>query len=257
MMTTLIILLLSLNQPEPIGIISAMDEELALIKEDMVIETVDTVSNRIFTIGKIYGMPCVCVKAGIGKVNAAMTAEILILNYNVECVICNGVAGGIDPNLDIGDIIISKKIIHHDFGQLMTDTFIPFDTLGFLADKYLIDIAVKAAANAKFDPVPQEICKKTGHFPDVIVGRIVTGDQFISSEKKRKWIERTFHADCVEMEGAAVAQVCVINQVPFVIIRCLSDIANETADIDFEEFVVYAAKNSSLIVNEMIKLLKK
>lgn len=156
---------------------------MAFIKEDMVIETVDTVSNRIFTIGKIYGMPCVCVKAGIGKVNAAMTAEILILKYSVDC-------------------------------------------------------------------------KETGHFPEVIVGRIVTGDQFISSEEKRKWIEQTFHADCVEMEGAAVAQVCVINQVPFVIIRCLSDIANETADIDFEEFVVYAAKNSSLIVNEMIKLLE-
>ncbi|MCK4250503.1 5'-methylthioadenosine/adenosylhomocysteine nucleosidase [candidate division WOR-3 bacterium] len=256
-MITLIILLLSLSQQEPIGIISALDEELAFIKEDMVIETVDTVSNRIFTIGKIYDMPCVCVKAGIGKVNAAMTAEILILKYSVDCVIYNGVAGGIDPDLDIGDIIISKTIIHHDFGQLMPDTFIPFDTIGFIADKYLIEIAVKAADNVKFDPVPQKICKETGHFPEVIVGRIVTGDQFISSEEKRKWIEQTFHADCVEMEGAAVAQVCVINQVPFVIIRCLSDIANETADIDFEEFVVYAAKNSSLIVNEMIKLLRK
>lgn len=254
-MVLLSLLLITLGPLNRLGIIGAMDEELKLIKNNMKIERVDTISQRIFTIGEIEGMPCICVKAGVGKVNAALTAEILVMKYDVDAVIFSGVAGGINPELGIGDIVISQTVIHHDFGQLLPDKFIVFDTLGFAADSLLITIAIEAGNNVQFDEIPQKICKETDHLPHITLGRIATGDQFISSEEKRKWLEEILRADCVEMEGAAVAQVCVINKVPFVIIRCLSDLANEKADIDFESFLPYAAKNSSLLVKEMIKLL--
>jgi adenosylhomocysteine nucleosidase len=254
-MASVLLLLLTLGPLKTIGIIGAMDEELVLIKQDMQIENTDTIAQRIFTEGTIQEIQCVCVKAGIGKTNAALTAEILIMKYHVDAIVYSGVAGGINPNFSIGDVIISQRVVHHDFGHLIPDMFVPFDTLGFFADSLLIHIALEAAGNVRFDLIPQKITKEETRYPRINLGVISTGDQFISSEEKRQWLEHVFHADCVEMEGAAVAQVCTINNIPFIIIRCLSDLANEEADIDFEVFLPYAAKNSSLIVTEMIKLL--
>lgn len=252
-----LLFLIALQPGQKLGIISAMDIELALIKQDMQVEATDTINSRIFDIGTINEIPCVCVKAGIGKVNAAITAQLLIHKYDVAAIIFTGVAGGIDPLLDIGDIVISKKVVHHDYGQIVLDTFVPWDTMGFAADSSLVAIAVKAAGRAEFEEVPKKICKETGHYPQATVGTIATGDQFISSEEKRKWIEAIFHAACVEMEGAAVAQVCAVNNIPFVIIRSLSDLANENADVEFELFAEYAAQNSNLIVREMLKIMKE
>ncbi len=239
------------------GIMSAMDVELNMIKENMVVEQIDTVAQRIFYIGTLEEIPCVCVKAGIGKVNAALTASILAMKYDVDAVIFAGVAGAINPKLSIGDIVISHSVVHHDYAYLGPECLTPYDTSGFRADSFLIGVAMQAAQDAEFDEVPQKICKETGHSPQVVLGKVITGDQFIASEEKRQWLEQTFHADCVEMEGAAMAQVCYINNVEFVIIRCLGDLANENADVDFEEFVKYAAKNSSLIVTQMMVLLKE
>ncbi|KPK73050.1 hypothetical protein AMJ87_03035 [candidate division WOR_3 bacterium SM23_60] len=250
-----LLFLIALQPGERIGIISAMDIELVLIKQDMQVEATDTIASRVFDIGTINEIPCVCVKAGVSKVNAAVTALQLIREYEVGAIIFTGVAGGIDPLLDIGDVVISGKVVHHDYGQIVPDAFIAWDTIGFTADSTLITIASQAAGQVEFEEVPKKICKETGHFPHVIVGTIATGDQFISSEEKRKWIETTFHAACVEMEGAAVAQVCVLNDIPFVIIRSLSDLANEKADIDFELFAEYAAHTSNLIVQEMLKIM--
>lgn len=236
---------------------SAMDIELEMIKENMTVERIDTIAQRIFYKGTFKKIPCVCVMAGIGKVNAALTAEILIMEYDIDALIFTGVAGGINPELGIGDIVISQSVVHHDYAHLGPEKLTPYDTVGYQADSLLMAVAMRAAQDARFDEVPLKICKETGHLPRIVLGKIITGDQFIASEEKRQWLERTFSADCVEMEGAAVAQVCAINAIPFVIIRCLSDLANEKADIDFKAFVKYAAKNSSLIVQGIIDLLDK
>ncbi|OPX17806.1 5'-methylthioadenosine/S-adenosylhomocysteine nucleosidase [candidate division WOR-3 bacterium 4484_100] len=238
-----------------IGIMGAMDKELNLIKQKMKIEEVDTLAQKIFTVGSIKGIPCVCVQAGVGKVNAALTAEILILKYQVDAIIFSGVAGGINPQLKIGDIVISERVLHHDFGQILPDQFIPGDTTGYSADTVLIEIALKAVKDVKFPEVPKKLCKEKEHLPRVVLGRIVSGDQFISSEKKRQWLAQTFRADCVEMEGSGMAQVCALNKLPFLIIRCVSDLANEKAEIDFPAFVGYSAENSSLLLLKMIELL--
>jgi adenosylhomocysteine nucleosidase len=254
MITTLLIYLLAVGQPKVIGIMGAMEVELELIGKDMVVETVDTIATRIFKTGKIYDVSCVMVRAGVGKVGSAQTAQMLISEYGTDAVIFTGVAGGINPQLDIGDIVISENVVHHDFGQILPDLFMPFDTMGYDADTKLVGLALRAAGNIQLQPLPVQI-RGEDEVPEIILGRVATGDQFISSEAKRVWIEQTFHADCVEMEGAAVAQICRANGLPFVIIRSLSDLANEDAEVDFEAFVVYAAENSSLLVKEMLRLL--
>ncbi len=255
-MTLILLVLLTFDPINKIGIMGAMDMELAFIKKDMQIEVTEAIAQRIFDIGTISGMECICVKAGIGKVNAALTAEILIANYNVDAIIFTGVAGGINPLLGIGDIVVSEKVVHHDFGQVTPDEFIPWDTLGYRANEFLISISVDAINNIKFDMVSKEIDKDGPRVLRARLGIIATGDQFIASEEKRQWLEKIIHADCVEMEGAAVAQVCEINRVPFVIIRSMSDLANEDADVDFKAFAPYAAKNSSLIVKKIIEFIK-
>jgi len=237
-----------------IGVMSAMEIELKFISNDMVILHVDTFASTEYLVGSIHGLPCVIVYGGIGKVGSAQTAQTLILKYDVDAVIFTGVAGGIDPELDIGDIVISSNVVHHDLGQILPDRFIPFDTVGFSADSALLQLALQAAKNIEFDVIPENIRGEAAS-PTVVIGRVATGDQFISSEEKRVWIERVFRADCVEMEGAAVGQICVSNNVPFIVVRSLSDLANEHAEVDFEAFVLYAAKNSSMLVKEMLRLL--
>jgi adenosylhomocysteine nucleosidase len=257
MIAVLIAFIFSSSGQQTIGIMSALDIELEMIKQDMAIEHVDTIARRIFYTGTYENKDCVCVMAGMGKVNAGLSAEILIMQFNVDAIVFTGVAGGINPELGIGDIVISERALYHDFAHLGPEKLTPYDTVGYKTDSILAQIAMQAAQDAEFDEIPWKICKETGHMPRAVFGRIVTGDQFIASEEKRRWLEQTFNADCVEMEGAAVAQVCAINKIPFVIIRCLSDLANEKADIDFEAFAQYAAKNSSLIVKGIINLLGK
>jgi adenosylhomocysteine nucleosidase len=255
-MNTVCLLLFAVSQIGRIGIMGAMDVEIDLLKENMHIARTDSVAARVFYVGELEGIECICAKAGIGKVNAALTADILIREYNIDALIFTGVAGGINPEMEIGDIIISRKVVHHDLGKIVPEGFIPWDTVGYHADTMLVRIAEEAAYRIVFQAVPRAPGTEEEHFPQVKVGNVATGDQFIASEKKRLWLEQTFNADCVEMEGAAVAQVCKINTMPFVVIRSLSDLANEDADIDFESFVAYASKNSELLVREMLRMLE-
>jgi adenosylhomocysteine nucleosidase len=253
-MMIFLICLLATQEARSVGIMGALDVEIESIDDDMTIEMVDTIGKKTYKIGKIFDSPCVLVQAGIGKVASAQTAQTLIMKYGVDIIIFTGVAGGINPTLDVGDIIISKDVIQHDFGQVWPDSFVPFDTFGFYADSLLIGLALDAAEKVEFVPVSAK-SGAHGKMPRVVLGRIATGDQFISSEAKRRWIEKVFDADCVEMEGAAVAQVCAAYDIPFLIIRSLSDLANEDADVDFQTFVLHAAQNSSELVKEILRKL--
>lgn len=256
-MNAVLLLLFTVAQAGRIGIMGAMDVEVDLLRESMEVERTDSLAARVFHVGKLEGVACICTKAGIGKVNAALTAELLIMEYDIDALIFTGVAGGINPEMEIGDIIISREVVQHDLGKIAPEGFIPWDTVGYRADTMLVRIAEQAAYRVAFQAVPHGSGPGNEHFPRVRVGCVATGDQFIASEKKRVWLERTFNADCVEMEGAAVAQVCEINKVGFVIVRSLSDLANEDADIDFESFVKCASKNSELLVREVLRTLEK
>ncbi|MEZ7821228.1 MAG: 5'-methylthioadenosine/adenosylhomocysteine nucleosidase [Patescibacteria group bacterium] len=227
-----------------IGIIGAMEEEIVLIKKEIKnLETI-VVSNMEFYCGDIFGKKIVLVKCGIGKVNVAICATLLIERFNVSEIIFTGVAGGINENLNVGDIVVSSDLIQHDF-----DTTCFGEKLGqiprmdqwiFKASDYLINIVSSVCKNENLK---------------YIKGRILSGDQFINSKEKVEYLKQNFEGDAVEMEGAALAHVCCVFNIPFVVIRSISDKADNSSHIDFNEFCLLAANNSKKIVCGLLKLI--
>ncbi|MGZ9587034.1 5'-methylthioadenosine/adenosylhomocysteine nucleosidase [Paenibacillus marinisediminis] len=226
-----------------IGIIGAMDEEIALLLQqlDTVKEDVQA-GNRYYT-GKMSGHQVVICKSGVGKVNAAITTQVLIDRFHVERVLFTGVAGAVAPDLDIGNIVISTGCIQHDMdvtalGFKLGE--IPYQANStFMADEGLVSLA-------------ERVCQQL--VPDSYkLGIVLSGDQFIASRDKVRELHETFQGACTEMEGAAVAQVCMVNAVPFVIIRSMSDKADGSAHVNFAEFTVKASENSFRIVEHMLK----
>lgn len=218
-----------------LGIIGAMDEEVAKIKEQM--EDVETkqIASMEFLKGAVKGHPVVVVRSGIGKVNAAMCTQILADIYHVDAVINTGIAGSLNADINIGDIVLSTDALEHDmdavaFGYPVGQ--IPrMDTLSFKADEQLRKTA-------------KEICEKVN--PDVTVfeGRVVSGDQFISDKQKKEWLIENFAGYCTEMEGAAIAHAAYLNDIPFLIIRAISDKADDSASVDYPAFEAKAIEHS-------------
>jgi len=226
-----------------IGIIGAMDEEVAFIKGVAEIISAKNIIGLDFYVGKYGSNSVVIVKCGIGKVNAAACTQVLIDHFAVDCVINVGVAGAIYKELKIGDVVISSDTVQHDmdatsFGDPIGMIPRMKESL-FKADDSLIALAKDAGSLLE------------GH--NVYVGRVASGDQFVSSMEKKEFIWNTFKGYCVEMEGASIAQVCYLNKIPFVIVRSISDNADGEANISFSEFVGTAVKNSSVILQELIK----
>lgn len=227
-----------------IGIIGAMNEEVIELKNIMTDIQVEKIGNLEFFKGNLLNKEVVLVEGGIGKVNAAICATLMIEHFKVSKVLFTGVAGGTNPDINIGDIVIGVDQIEHDFdstafgyalGQIPR-----MDTYIFEADRELVDLAYSVAVE-KFG---REKVRK---------GRIVSGDEFVASVEKIKWLRDTFNADCTEMEGAAVAHVCYVFKMPFLIIRAISDKANHDAKVDFPEFVKLAAKNSKTIIEGILE----
>lgn len=227
-----------------IGIIGAMHEEIIELKNMISNLEEEKILDIIFYKGTLEGKEIVLVEGGIGKVNASVCTTLLIDRFKVNQLIFTGVAGGTNPNIEVGDIVISNELIEHDFDCTafgMKHGEIPrMETSIFKADEKLIKIAEKSALEL-FD-------KK-----NIYTGRIVSGDVFVAEPKKINWLRETFNSECTEMEGAAVAHVCHLFKTPFVIIRSISDKANDDAKTDFCEFVKLAAKNSKNLIVEMMK----
>lgn len=227
-----------------IGIIGAMHEEVIELREMMTdLEKIE-VLDLVFYRGNLEGKEIVLVEGGIGKVNSSVCTTLLIDRFKVDKLIFTGVAGGTNPEIEVGDIVISNELIEHDFDctafGLKPGEIPRMDTSIFKADSKLIKIA-EDSAHSIFD-------KKS-----IYTGRIVSGDEFVAEPSKIKWLRDTFNSECTEMEGAAVAHVCHLFKTPFVIIRSISDKANDDAKTDFQEFVKLASKNSKKIIVEMLK----
>lgn len=225
-----------------LGIIGAMSEEVAGITKQMKEVTVTTVAGMEFCNGKIGDKEVVVVQSGIGKVNAAVCSQILADRFQVSAIINTGIAGSLEKNIDIGDIVISSDVVHHDvdavgFGYAVGQ--IPrMAVLAFEADLKLVQLAKKCSQEAN---------------PDVRthVGRVLSGDQFICDRAKKDWLVETFHGVCTEMEGAAIAQTAYLNGIPFLIMRAISDKADDSATVDYSEFEKKAIENS---VRMLLKL---
>lgn len=218
-----------------IGIIGAMDEEVADLKEVMLVEETVDLASMTFYKGLIVEKEVVIVRSGIGKVNAAVCAQLLIDKFGVDTIINTGVAGSLNAGLDIGDMVISTDALHHDMdaspvgdpvGQVPR-----MDTLAFPADERLIRLAKEV--NETVNPDIQ-----------TYVGRVASGDQFIASKEEKDRIISNFGAYCAEMEGAAIAQVAYLNDISYVIIRAISDKADNSAQVDYPVFAKKAIDHS-------------
>ena len=227
-----------------VGIIGAMEEEVSRLKEVMTEVKITTRAGMDFYEGVLEGKKAVVVRSGIGKVNAALCVQILVDLFQITHVINTGVAGSLNADLDIGDILISKDAIHHDvdatvFGYPLGE----LPQMGireFIADETLVNLAV-------------ESCKKVNPDLTVRTGRVVSGDQFISSDDVKKRLIEVFHGDCAEMEGAAIAHGAYLNNIPIIVIRAISDKADGSAEMDYPAFEHEAAKHSARLVEDLVQ----
>ena len=224
-----------------LGIITAtIQEYTALGKILPGAEKIKAQAGMEFLVGELNGQKVVGVQAGIGKVSAAVCAQVMIDRFSPDAIINVGVAGALNPELHVADIVISNDAAQHDM-----DTTFFGDEPGFIsvikkiyfeADEKLKQAADQAAEALQ---IPHRI------------GRIVTGDQFIANAEKKDWLVKQFQGDCTEMEGCAIAQACYMKNVPFVIIRAISDGASDGAPMQYEEFVNLAAARAMQLIEKM------
>ena len=229
-----------------IGIIGAMDVEVANLKEAMKTEREVVRAGMRFCEGTIGGTEVVVVQCGIGKVNAGLCVQILCDLYDVTHLINTGVAGSLDEEINVGDVVVSIDAMYHDMdvtGLGYVPGQVPqMDVLSFAADPMLREAAVKA-------------CREAAPEIGVFEGRVVSGDQFICDRAKKNEIKKIFGGLCTEMEGAAIAQAAYVNGVPFVIVRAISDKADESVIVAYDVFEAQAAKHCTSIIEHMVKSL--
>lgn len=227
-----------------LGIIGAMDEEVARLKEMIDDLEITDKCGMNFYKGTISGTDVVVVKCGVGKVNAAMCTQSMIDLFGVDAIINTGIAGSLDAAIDIGDIVFAVDTVEHDMDVaalgyapgIIPDT----ETSVFGTDPYLLELA-------------KESTKAAGVDVNVFTGRVVSGDQFISSREKKEWLVSTFGGKCAEMEGASIGHVAVLNKVPYLVVRAISDKADDSADMDYPTFAAKAIDNSVAMMTEIIK----
>ena len=230
-----------------LGIIGAMEVEVATLKEKMEGASVSVKAGMEFCEGKLEGVSAVVVQCGVGKVNAALCAQILCDCYGVTAIVNTGIAGSLCSELDIGDLVISRDAIYHDFdlrfwgrpvGQVPG-----FDVTAFPADGKLMELAFGAAESVN-----------PGHNR---IGRVASGDQFICSREQKEMIIANTQAICAEMEGASIAHAAYRNGVPFVILRAISDKADDSAEMDYPTFEAIAAQRCAQVTMLLAEELSK
>jgi adenosylhomocysteine nucleosidase len=247
--------------PEPVtGLLGAFGAEVTLVKQSLKDAKTVLIEGIPFTTGLVGNQRVVVAETGIGKVNAAMTTALLLTHFHPRRVLFTGIAGGTNPSLQPGDIVIARQTVHHDYQYITFEQQPSIQTRNavtgeknpafFNADSVMLVRAQAVAHSVVFDPIPG-----TSRPPSVLTGIVVTGDQFISSAQKVAELRKTFKADATEMEGAAVAQVCYQMQVPHLVIRSLSDRADANARRDMLSFYQTAARNSARLVLALVQSL--
>lgn len=229
-----------------VAIIGAMEEEVALLKDKITNKKEQQIAGFQFIEGLLFDKEVVLLQSGIGKVNAAMSTTILLENFKPDYLINTGSAGGLNPDLNVGDVVISEEVRHHDvdatifgyeYGQ------VPQMPAAFEANAKLVQIA--------------ETCAKEIGDHNVVKGLITTGDSFINDPERAAFIQSKFQGlQAVEMEAAAIAQVAYQYKLPFVIIRSLSDIAGKESHLSFEQYLETAAVHSANLVMGIVSKIK-
>lgn len=229
-----------------IGIIGAMEQEVARIKEKMQDVQITKKASMDFYEGTLEGKKVVVVRSGIGKVNAGICTQILADVFGVEAVINTGIAGSLNNDVNIGDIVLSTDVLHHDM-----------DATGFGYPKGQIPQMEEFSfpADEKLRKLAAEVCKEVNPEISVFEGRICSGDQFISDKGVKDAIVSEFAGYATEMEGAAIGQSAYLNGIPFLVVRAISDKADGSANMDYAEFEMAAIEHSVKLTLGMIQKL--
>lgn len=225
-----------------LGIIGAMQSEVALLHACLEQVQVQTIGGLEFHSGLLSGKQVVVVRCGVGKVNAARCTQLLVDFFHPDCIVNTGIAGGIAQDLAVGDVVVATGLIQHDFDVTafgyargnLTDRTAPDKPTIFYSDAHLVELLTQTIASDR--------CKQ---------GVIVTGDVFISAAEQKQFLRQTFHAVAAEMEGGAIAQVAQANGVPFVVLRAISDLADGTAAAAFDTFEQETADLSAAIIRQL------
>ncbi|MGL4790434.1 MAG: 5'-methylthioadenosine/adenosylhomocysteine nucleosidase [Anaerotignaceae bacterium] len=225
-----------------IGIIGALEEEVAFLKKTSDVIAAKQIAGCNFFVAKKNGKNIVIVKCGVGKVNAGICAQVLVDHFGVDYIINIGVAGALHTDLKIGDVVISTSAVQHDM-----DTSALGDPVGMISGVNIINFPADEALVEKAFEIGKEVLNTA-----VYKGVIASGDQFISTKEQKAKIQKHFNAHCAEMEGAAIAHACYLNNIPFLIIRSMSDSADGNAEMSYLEFKDIAAENSSKIMEKLI-----
>lgn len=230
-----------------IGIIGAMSEEISLFKENMTVAESSKFAQMDYITGDLYGQNIVLLKSGVGKVNAAIGTQIMIDRFEIDQIIFTGLAGALVKNISLGDIVVSNYVVQYDldltaFGRRHGE--LPDIGRMIEADPRLVKLACYAYDDNFMDLEGS---------PQLVVGTVVSGDRFVSNRRKIAWLQREFGAVATEMEGAAVGHTCYLNEIPFIILRTISDKAGSDAKNEFESFLENACKNSYKIVSVILE----
>jgi adenosylhomocysteine nucleosidase len=244
-----------------LGVISALPEELAHLSDRSA--EVTTIAGLPFWRGRIAGREAVFVESGAGKVNAGVATVLLLDRFRCRALLMCGVAGGLDPDLGVGDVVVGTSNIQHDYGMEKEDRFVHIQpgsrpslgqdfTPGYPVEEALVERLRESVAGLALDPLPEAVGagRRT---PVVRFGAILTGDSFVNSDRTRRRLHETFQAQAVEMEGGAVAQVAARwgDDIPVVNVRCLSDLAGAESHLDFRAFLPVAARYASLVAHRL------
>lgn len=248
-------------QSRPVAVMSALAREIAELRAALGRPSIVDVAGTQVLRGQIDGHDVIIANTGIGKVNAAVTAALLVERFNPKLAVFTGVAGGLDPALDVGDIVIARKTANHDTGVLEggglrryqaghVPFFNPTQQFGYATDADLLERVATRITRGELDPVGGR------HDPPrVVLGTILTGDQFVNDPQVRDRLHTELGGLAVEMEGAALAQAAERLGVPHLVIRALSDLAGAESHLDFTRFVTEVARNSARLVRQILPVL--
>ncbi len=251
-----------INAEPVMAILGAFEQEIILLEDELTDAREKIIEGIRFVSGQLSGKRVVIAFTGIGKVNAAMTTTLLIEHFKPDKIIFTGIAGAVNRQLQPGDIVIAEKTAHHDMGTLWPEGLFHKgvknrlngwkNPVFFDGDEQLLKLAERAAQQVELRSIRIISGQRS---PKVVKGVVVTGDSFIASADKCDELRKKLNADAVEMEGAAFAQLCFQRGIGYLVIRSISDNADEGAVLDKQTFYLLAAKNSSSLVIEMLGLL--
>jgi adenosylhomocysteine nucleosidase len=252
----------------PIGLISAIAEETAILRVRLNAEAAETHAGVPFQPGRLEGASVVLVETGIGKVNAALVATVLAERFEARAYLFTGVAGGLDPSLGVGDVVLAERLIQHDYGAIVGGRLEPYRPgalpfgarrapLAFSPPDPLLDEARAALQGLALPEMPAEATGAAPRRPQLRLGTVLTGDQFLACEETRGRLFAEHGALAIEMEGAAVAQVAEAYGRRWLVVRAISDLAGRESARDFTAFAAAAAAGAAAMVTRLLPILAR